>query len=818
MAETRLSALRSRQRPRRGTRHSILRNTRRSLGRGAWGSTRQPPSFKAHLASLCREYWAVVLVLIAFVTLGGLYSIVTPLFETPNEPWHYLNIERVAVGATGRSPLPPALVALKDTWGEAGAQQPPLYYALGALLTHWVDFGADDHAVVFAPNPYAALGMLDSSSNKNAVLHMGGEGLFYSGVSLRVHLLRWFSVLCATAVVFLTYCFAREIVPQRRAVAVGTAALVAFNPQFLFINAGVTNESLALVFLTLSLYLASRVVNGKVGPYRAAVALGISTGLAALTQRVGLASIILIPCAYLMHARRRHARDIGADEVAVLRDLVRPALVAVSIALAISGWWYVLNVTSFQDALGLGGLLEDFGGAEVVIDPLHTLHLLFLSYWGLFGWMNIPADQVFYTLALILSVLGVMGLALHSVRDYWRRGLLPHRRGGTVLLLVLWTAIVIASLIWSSQTAGRLEGRALFPVIPILSLLLFVGLTAWTAPRHSWVLALILSILLLVASVIAPFRYIAPAYARPERVHLEEVPPGIQDVDVAFGDKLFLLGYSLGQSSVTVGNTLQIRLYWLGLRRMSDDYTVSVRLYGRQEQQIGALDTYPGGGNYATRLWLPGEVVCDDYAIPVAQDARAPAAIIVRLGVYVGPEREYLPALDARGQEIGHTIEIARSRIAPLESISYLPQQDLCTPACAVNLGDKMMFIGHGLYPQNPSAGDTWEIDLYWQALRQISRDYTVFLHLVDQNDAIVAQIDEQPLAGDYPTHLWEIDEQVRDSHRLPLPEDLPAGEYRLRVGLYWLKTGERLPVVGSDASLTFVTLGPIQVGSGSDQ
>jgi hypothetical protein len=61
-----------------------------------------------------------------------------------------------------------------------------------------------------------------------------------------------------------------------------------------------------------------------------------------------------------------------------------------------------------------------------------------------------------------------------------------------------------------------------------------------------------------------------------------------------------------------------------------------------------------------------------------------------------------------------------------------------------------------------------------------------------------VAQLDWQPqdALGKLPMRLWEPGWPVVDTQLLPLPADLPAGEYTLWVGLYDWQTGARLPVV----------------------
>jgi hypothetical protein len=53
----------------------------------------------------------------------------------------------------------------------------------------------------------------------------------------------------------------------------------------------------------------------------------------------------------------------------------------------------------------------------------------------------------------------------------------------------------------------------------------------------------------------------------------------------------------------------------------------------------------------------------------------------------------------------------------------------------------------------------------------------------------------------------------VADAQRLPLPADLPAGEYTLLVGFYNWQDGNRLPaegdgVIGGDAA----ALGPLRI------
>lgn len=95
--------------------------------------------------------------------------------------------------------------------------------------------------------------------------------------------------------------------------------------------------------------------------------------------------------------------------------------------------------------------------------------------------------------------------------------------------------------------------------------------------------------------------------------------------------------------------------------------------------------------------------------------------------------------------------------------------------------------------------GKSFEVTLYWQALRPITETYQSFVHVVHPEGQIWAQSDHLNPGG-FPTNLWPDDRYVRDRHRLTLPPDVPAGELRLSVGLYTLQDDRRLPVLWAEA------------------
>jgi len=106
--------------------------------------------------------------------------------------------------------------------------------------------------------------------------------------------------------------------------------------------------------------------------------------------------------------------------------------------------------------------------------------------------------------------------------------------------------------------------------------------------------------------------------------------------------------------------------------------------------------------------------------------------------------------------------------------------------------------------PDGPlRGGDLLPVEVDWRADRTPERDLTFFVHLLDAAGEIVAQTDRRPFEGRFPTPAWLPGEALADTYTVPLPPELPAGDYRLRVGFY--DDAGRLPV--ADGTADFAVL-----------
>jgi hypothetical protein len=88
--------------------------------------------------------------------------------------------------------------------------------------------------------------------------------------------------------------------------------------------------------------------------------------------------------------------------------------------------------------------------------------------------------------------------------------------------------------------------------------------------------------------------------------------------------------------------------------------------------------------------------------------------------------------------------------------------------------------------------GATLELDLEWQPLRQVNHDYTVFVHVVDENGKEWGGEDTKPQNGALPTLQWNVGRVISDAHTVQIDLAGPPQGYHLEVGLYEARSGER--------------------------
>jgi len=118
------------------------------------------------------------------------------------------------------------------------------------------------------------------------------------------------------------------------------------------------------------------------------------------------------------------------------------------------------------------------------------------------------------------------------------------------------------------------------------------------------------------------------------------------------------------------------------------------------------------------------------------------------------------------------------------------------------NLGNRVKLLGYALDTDTVRSGESLVLTLYWQATAPMETTYTVFTHILDEVGAIKAQKDGLPVEGTRPTTHWRSGEIVVDPYEIMVGPDVPPGRYAIEVGMYQLKSGQRLEVIGTDGQV----------------
>jgi hypothetical protein len=116
-----------------------------------------------------------------------------------------------------------------------------------------------------------------------------------------------------------------------------------------------------------------------------------------------------------------------------------------------------------------------------------------------------------------------------------------------------------------------------------------------------------------------------------------------------------------------------------------------------------------------------------------------------------------------------------------------------------VNLADLVLLDRAELRQEIFQPGGVIAITLRWRALRSISTQYVVFVHLIGPDGGLVAQQDLEPIP---PTTAWVPGVEVVDPCQVVIPAAQSGGRYQLRTGMYPQgQSGDRLPVVDSGST-----------------
>ncbi len=286
-------------------------------------------------------------------------------------------------------------------------------------------------------------------------------------------------------------------------------------------------------------------------------------------------------------------------------------------------------------------------------------------------------------------------------------------------------------------------------------------------------------------------------YARLYDLANAPTPPFVTEWAQGTEAQIRLNAYTLTAGLVQPSESLQTILYLENLAPIDENLNVLVRLVGADGSEIARAEGWPWGAE--TTKWQPGAIWPDGHTLTIPPTT-APGYYRLEVGFYAPATQALLHATQSSSGK-------ALANLVPLDYIQVgsVPQAPAVPFAEPYQLGDTVTLLGYTTetstgrqidirrVPLLP--GEDLQLTLFWQVARTMETDYSVFVHVVDSNGAMLTQQDGQPLQGFLPTSLWHKGQIIADPHTLTIPAGAALGEYPIQVGLYDLATVTRLPV-----------------------
>lgn len=708
------------------------------------------------------------LILLIYLLVTFAYGVVNPLFEAPDEHWHYFTVQYIA--DAGKLPI---VTDDYDKWLSQEAAQPPLYYWLTSWLVRLIETDNPRQQVWLNPLFPTAVGNAAALANKNLVVHTEAEAWPWQGYVLAAHLLRGLSALLGLGTVLCVYGSGRWLWQHQPTRALLATGLVAFLPQFNFVHASINNDGLMTLLASLALWQLLRLWHTSV-TWQGLTLLGVTVGLAALTKTAGLL-LILYVVGVLLVMRARGDRQRWLSQIALF--VVVPTVL-------LAGWLWWRNWLLYGDITASNQFVRIADGdrSYTLRQVLGETPSLWLSLFAVFGWFNVRPPEWIYWLWQGMVALGIVGASWRRSRgaeEQESRGL-GERRDDLALQstlfspsvwLVGWVVMVYAGLVIFMLRTPAAQGRLLFPAIVPLALGLAFGLSRWR--WLTWLapgLALLTTLYVLAA-------VIPPVYKKPP--FIAALPEETTQLDVVLGQGLTLLGAQMETETAVAGDPVWMTLYWRADSVPSEAPEMVLELFGRDfERPIGKLQSYHGRGLYPANLWHRGQIVADR------------AGVRLEDGKNGAPEASDVPVLaQAFVRLVGQS-----------EPVTLVGEIKVVPTVWPEPSGKVLAMIGEGLaltaidlMPTVVKPGDKVTVAAEWQVLVPPGGNFTTFVHLGEAGQPPLATGDSPPRHGRYPTRVWAAGEVIWDEYTLIVPDSIENGRYPVWLGMYEPVSGVRL-------------------------
>lgn len=341
--------------------------------------------------------------------------------------------------------------------------------------------------------PYSDRNIFVSASNglKNQPLYYFFCTFFYKITSYgsifeRLYAVRLVSVIFALIAVYISYKIA-FLVTAKKNLSITVASLISLNPSFTNITSTVTNDSMAIATVSLSIYL---ILDAAYKKTFISDIKSLAGGFLALMTRVHLGILLFYSTALFLFRTIKKKIFLFTIPLIILFFTASQKMP-----------YYPFRLDKF--------VIEAGAIRNTVISPTfitnlilflksaipHYLNEVFPWYFGVFGWLEVTLPPLVYTIIKLLILLSFLGFIVKRKNPY------PRITPAVISAILLFLVIFIFDFLTFVQNGigAGVQGRHFIPAIAVHTLLLLIGLELLTPKKFHNILRKIL--ILFMASV-----------------------------------------------------------------------------------------------------------------------------------------------------------------------------------------------------------------------------------------------------------------------------------------------------------------------------
>lgn len=386
--------------------------------------------------------------------LGSIvFVFLIPPFEANDEPYHLEYINYIVK----KSSLPNQLNEKEKVNIEG--HQFPLYYFVGASLLKiiWGD-AVINFSLVYNKKHFTAGG---PESLVPVFNHTNNNPFNDDESRVKFYFLRLISSFFGILNLFFIYKIAKFFFKNNKLVLL-CLFFAASLPQFIYSSSTITNDSLANLLSSASIY--TFLIFLKDSSLKKIIVFSLIFSLSLLCKKT---LFFLIPAAAISSAYAFHLGKINR------RTFLQLSSSVFIFTILVAGWFYYRNHFIYNDIL-----LTDVEKITVPMyydpKPFFSFYFiypfipgLFGSFFGVFGWMNVAMPLFVYVVHFIFTVTGAIGI----IKSRSAKNINPQK-----VFLLCSLIICFAGIVYYNLSYTQHQGRFLFPVLSLISVCFIKGL------------------------------------------------------------------------------------------------------------------------------------------------------------------------------------------------------------------------------------------------------------------------------------------------------------------------------------------------------